>query len=291
MFRAEVQPQLSSLMVRASRIWCRHVRAAVAVFAALLARALPAVWTALLLGATGVPEAAVQQSPPSACDPTVRQAPENPWGYRPRGQRCEGMYLRDVGAVPLRVVALTEGTPAFDPAAGALHVEWTVPRNSGAVRLRAESLRHRTYYRMDAVAMGTQRSFEWPSEVLAAQGLTPAELALTASTPFVSDGQERVLLLPARVHQGRPDSGSPAPVVLTLWPGLELEELFLTVHGPDGTALVDGRSLGRSFYPAERALSVKLPAVAHTGVHRVRVAATLRGGGSTSVDAWVHLVR
>ncbi len=238
-----------------------------------------------VLSAAGPPTQA--QTAASPCDPTLRQAPENPWGYRQRGARCEGVFLREVGAVPLRVVALTEGNPHFDAGAGPLQVDWPTAHSSGTVQLRAESLRHRMHYRMDATVR--QPPYAWPTEVLAAQGLAAAEVALTAGTRHHIAGQERWLLLPARLYQGRPASGQ--PVVLTLWPGLELEEVFLSLHSADGQALVDGRSLGRSFYPAERALAVVLPAVVRSGIYRVRVAAALRGGGSTSVDAWAVLVR
>ena len=44
-----------------------------------------------------------------------------------------------------------------------------LPICDGTLRLRAESLRHRTYYRMDATRPLRDERFFWPSEVLVAQ--------------------------------------------------------------------------------------------------------------------------
>lgn len=227
----------------------------------------------------------------SACDPSFRQAPENPWGYRPRGERCEGIFLREVSGEPLRVVACTEGQPAFALGADPLLVQWRAPRGDvgdGTLRLRAESLRHRTYYRMDATRPLRDERFFWPSEVLVAQGLQPDEIALTAGVRMTVEGAVRQVLLPVRVTPRGSAARAREATVLTLWPSMALEELFLGVQPAGAEAGQELRSLGAAYHAAERAVKLTLPALGGAGVQRVRVAARMRGGGNSIVDAWVH---
>jgi hypothetical protein len=227
----------------------------------------------------------------SACDPSLRQAPENPWGYRPRGDRCEGIFLREVSGEPLRVVACTEGEPAFALGADPLLVQWRTPREDvgdGTLRLRAESLRHRTYYRMDATRPLRDQRFFWPSDVMVAQGLQPDEIALTAGLRLTVEGAVRQVLLPVRLAPRGTAARAREATVLTLWPSMALEELFLGVQPTGAQADLELRSLGAAYYAAERAVKLTLPASGAAGVQRVRVAARLRGGGNSIVDVWVH---
>jgi hypothetical protein len=226
----------------------------------------------------------------SACDPSLRQAPENPWGYRPRGERCEGIFLREVSGEPLRVVACTEGEPAFSLGPDPLLIQWRAPRRDvvdGTLRLRAESLRHRTYYRMDAVRPLRDERFSWPSEVLLAQGLQADEIALSAGLRMVVDGALRVVLQPLRVASRASVPRLREAAVLTLWPSMALEEIFLGVQPAGTESSPDLRSLGAAYQPAERPVRLTLPPLG-SGVQRVRVAARLRGGGNSIVDAWVQ---
>src|SRR5215813_174967 len=64
-----------------------------------------------------------QQSP---CDLQLSQPPTDPQGYRLRGDRCEGIYIKKVtGNLMLSVVSFTESFEDFDPrAAKDIHIEW-----------------------------------------------------------------------------------------------------------------------------------------------------------------------
>jgi hypothetical protein len=71
---------------------------------------------------------------------------------------------------------------------------------------------------------------------------------------------------------------------LTLWPTVGLSEVYVTVATtrPDGTALRYLRrdeKLGYGFYPAQRAIDVRLPPLAERGVYLVHIAATREAGG------------
>lgn len=84
------------------------------------------------------------------CDPQLIQPQTNPYEYRLRGDRREGIYVQQVGGTPLTIASWTESVEDYDLASSRpLTVEWDAPENI-AVNLRAEALRHRFYYRMDA---------------------------------------------------------------------------------------------------------------------------------------------
>src|SRR2546425_622955 len=82
------------------------------------------------------------------CDPRLQQAGSDPNGYRLRGDRCEGIYIKEVAGTTV-VASLIEYVENFNPAGQSLRIEWTAPGNA-SVRLRAYSLRHRLFYQMDA---------------------------------------------------------------------------------------------------------------------------------------------
>ena len=87
----------------------------------------------------------------NTCDPNLSAPADHPYGYRVRGNRCEGVYIREVSNTTLHIASLTESFEDYDLSSGKdLLVEWTAPAKAN-VRLRTHSLRHKLYYRMDAV--------------------------------------------------------------------------------------------------------------------------------------------
>ena len=88
------------------------------------------------------------------CDPELNEPSNDPYGYHLRGtnrDRCEGIYMRDVASNPLLIASLTAWFEDFDPSTGAdLTMEWRTPGDAG-IHLRAYTLKHRLYYRMDSL--------------------------------------------------------------------------------------------------------------------------------------------
>jgi hypothetical protein len=221
------------------------------------------------------------------CDQSLVRSPDDPLAYGRRGERCEGLYIREVsGSAGILLASFTETIPAFELSAGErLHVEWSPPTKS-AVRLRAVALRHRLYYRMDAVRPAGARVFEWPGDILASLRLRSQEIGIVGWTdPIRGTGTEEVYL-PLRISGQNPIERTGRYVLLVV-PGTELSEVFVTLSevapdGRDGAILRRDEPLKYGFYPAERSVRIPLPALPRAGLYRLRVGATLSRGGSAT---------
>src|SRR5262245_4027641 len=112
------------------------------------------------------------------CDAGLVGKAYGPHGYALRGDRCEGIYVQEVGGTTLSLASLTESFADYSLSSGApLTMEWTVgglPEEP--IRLRARGLRHGLFYRMDAVRPARAESYQWPSDVLAAQHLSRRDI-------------------------------------------------------------------------------------------------------------------
>ncbi|MEC5398461.1 hypothetical protein [Uliginosibacterium sp. H1] len=233
---------------------------------------------------------------PPRCDPLLPSSAGDPLGYRKRGDRCEGRYIREVSSSTLAVVSFVESTVTVDRAAKApLNLSWRAPAAADNVRLRAQSLTRRVYYRMDAERPARAGAYAWPTSLLASLDPPAAEFGLLATTPMKLGDVQRDVHLPLRAaHEGAPAvTATPRLVVV---PGGELDELFVSLTEVDATGR-PGRTLRRSeplglgYYPAQRPVTVPLAAaeVAAGGVLRVELVARLRSGASSSAEAWLYL--
>ena len=249
-------------------------------------------WCATLALAAGMGAA---QAANALCDPALPSPSDDAQGYRERGDRCEGRYLRNVTSTTLWPVSLTEVFEPFDASRDrALQISWpVVDAGIKDVSLRAESVKRRVYYRMDTHRPAADRKFSWPTQVLWALEMTSADLGILASTSLPVASVQRVVYLPARVTRGataQPGAG----YSLALMPGIELEELLIGVTrvGDDGseTVLRPLMPLRYGYYPAMRAVSVELPkdAFPARGVYRIELVARLAGSGASRSELWLY---
>lgn len=223
----------------------------------------------------------------SPCDPSLVQPPDNPLGYRLRGNRCEGVYVKEVaGLSGLVVASFTEGPYSLEiPSTKAVNVTWKSPGDS-PIRLRAISLRRRLYYRMDTAQPSGSRSFQWPADLLASLQMTGPDLGIVGWTMHAIGRQMTEVYVPLQV--GAAATSRPASrYKLVLLPGAELSEVFVTVlkltaSGEEGAVLQRDEPLAHGFYPAERPLSISLPALVDPAFYRLEIGAVLRRGGSTT---------
>jgi hypothetical protein len=124
------------------------------------------------------------------CDRDLNAPAGHPYGYRLRGDRCEGIYVQEVNCTTLRVASLIESFEDYDPASGKdLLVQWPAFGHSD-IRLRTQSLKRRLYYRMDTVRPPGSTSYTWPSHFLAALKISKRELGIMGVDP-VCGGQHR----------------------------------------------------------------------------------------------------
>jgi hypothetical protein len=222
------------------------------------------------------------------CDPELRPPVGDPYAYRPRDGRCEGVYARDVGLATLLVASLTSSFAPFDPAmSDSIVLTWQAPQRL-PVHVRAHGLRRRLYYRMDAELPAAQSQWSWPAGLLAALQLGAADIGVVAWTELPAGDVARRVYLPLRVGAR---AGAPAAerITLVLVPGRELREAYLHLvpidaAGEAGAPIRSGEPLGYGYYPADRRIDIELPALPAPGLYRVEVGAELAGGGTIATS-------
>ena len=222
------------------------------------------------------------------CDPKLIPSSGDPLAYGRRGERCEGLYVLEVaGSANLSLVAFTElgRAPAMTPEQG-LQVAWAGTPGKLPVHLRAISLRHATYYRMDVVRPEGSDRFEWPAaDVVARLNLSHAEIGILGWVEQTVGTRPNHVYVPVRFNNAlEPAKGL---YVARVVPGVELSQLFITLAtiGPDGRDeqyLKRDEPLNLGFYPAARPISVKLPELPAPGLYRVTLGGVLRSGGSAT---------
>jgi hypothetical protein len=250
---------------------------------ALCLIALPMVFAPAARSGNGA-DAAVQSG---HCDPYLPVSRDNPFGYRVRGDRCEGIYVQQITATPLIVASFGQlDVPQSLAPNGTLLVEWD-PGAAG-VRLRASSLKPKTYYRMDSRQPADSRSYRWPTDVLSALKLTAGDIGIVAWVEQKVGDTLRNVYLPIRV--GRPVPGREITYELVLVPGDELSEVYVALSSvaADGTRVPvsPAKPLKYGFYPAGRSIRIPVGPLPHAGDYLVEIGATLRRGGAVSQELW-----
>lgn len=128
-----------------------------------------------------------------------------PFEYKNRGNRCEGLYVADVGGNTIDLVSLTAGriTYYLKPS---LRLRVSTPPQGDPVHIRAVAIPPRTYYRMDAITDG-KNALEWPAnDVLVPQNLTEHRIGVFA---WIGSQDHRVFIpVTVSTADSRPDSSS-----------------------------------------------------------------------------------
>lgn len=227
------------------------------------------------------------------CDPQLPPAQDDPNAYRLRGDRCEGIYIKQVAGGALRVVSLTESFEDYDPTSGgALVVEWT-PFGDGAVHLRADQVgRPHFYYRMDALRPPGEKSFTWPSGMLSVFTLKRAEIGVVGWTSVTVGHATRDVYLPLRIRQKGAALASQG-YDLEVASGAQLNQVFVSVAavGEDGQPTVflkKDEPLQYGYYPPDRKIRIRIPAPGSPGLYSIELDATLAAGGSSAATLWFY---
>jgi hypothetical protein len=226
------------------------------------------------------------------CDPGLEQPKENPYGYRLRGDRCEGIYVKQVASTTLLVASFTEAFGDYDLSSNKdLVVEWKKLGNE-QVRLRAQGLKRRLYYRMDTVRSPEAQTFSWPVGLLSALAIPREDIGVVGWTRYSAGKIEKEVYLPLRISQQKNKSRLGTYTVVLL-PGAELSEVYvsLATAGKDGhpeTFLRDGIALGYNYYPADRRIDIPISGFKASGLYYVEIGATLKAGGSATVEFWFY---
>jgi hypothetical protein len=240
------------------------------------------VWLALSL-CTGISKADT-----SACDPAILQDHQHPQGYRERGEQvCEGLYATGVSSLGLTLASFTRGLDGVDMASSSqLQLRWK-PLGTNQVRLRADSLRPRFYYRMDATRPASTGQMAWNNAIPAQYRLRTSEFGILATQ---SDDAGKRVYLPLHVSTAGRDT-PPGPYTVTVVSATELEEIYwsLTREGRSGFIVRD-QPLERSPYPAGQPVLIRLESVDGPGRYELTVSADLVGGAiDTIVIPFYHV--
>ena len=134
--------------------------------------------------------------------------------------------------------------------------------------------------------------YVWPTSVLQSLEIGRDDIGVVGTTSLTLSGTRREVYIPLRISQRRTLAAS-ANYQATLWPGVELKEVFVTL----ATTRVDGEpqrylerdvALQYGFYPAERGVRIQLPPLTASGIYFIRIGATLKGGGSATTTFWLY---
>ncbi len=230
-------------------------------------------------------------APQNPCEPGLNRTGDDLYGYRLRGDRCEGIYIRDVASTTLVVASLTESFENFNPASGRnLVMEWSALGNAD-VHLRAGALRRKFYYRMDTIRPAGSTSYTWAPNLLATFDLGRNELGVVAWTSYPVGNTNRNVYVPLRIRQQAAAQSS--SYQLTLVAGAELSEVYLSMApvssgGRPGPFIQRDQALGYGYYPAERSINIIIPKPEARGIYYLEIGATLRAGGSASTKVWFY---
>jgi hypothetical protein len=220
----------------------------------------------------------------SPCDPELETRDDTAYGYRLRGERCEGLYARPLSGNSLRIASFTAALEDFDPSLDVdVSVTWDASPDAGPVQIRAHGLPRRLYYRLDTLQPAHPSRYTWPRGILAAIRIRGHDVGVLAWHRVMADSVETRVHLPVRVSQ-QYQKAAGSEYQLVLIPGQRLSEVYLRLGpiGPEGridAATPGGKALRYGHYPAERPIPVAIPRPLSTGVYYLEIGADLRGGG------------
>lgn len=239
----------------------------------------------MIIGVTG----ATAQQPP--CDEGLKSPKGNAFGYRPRGDRCEGVYVKQVGGTTMALASLTAAFEDYHPdSVEQLILGWGSPDTG--VRIRVRGIQPNLYYGMDVAPPEAVQSYNWPAGVLSGLRIRQRDIGALAWTTRDIGGSLTRIYLPLSISSpGR--SPSPARYTLVIFPGVRLKEVYLTLGAADragrpvGRLLWDNRAVDRGYYPPERPIPIRLPTLKSPGLYHVRVTARLPDGSPVGLDRFL----
>ena len=248
---------------------------------------LPLLMASLLTAATF---GSLPQSGAASCDKLLEQPASNPYGYRLRGDRCEGVYVQSVAGTPLLVAGFTATFDQYDVrTVQSLDVGWSAPAE-GQIQLRAYGLRRKLHYRMDASLPSSRRSYKWPAEILRGLEIPQSDVGIAG---WIRSHVGRIngdVYLPLRIGAER---ARPETYTLVLLPSLALSEVYVSVAPVDANGratkyIRDEEPLKYNYYPAELAIEIPISGLPAPGLYYVLIGADLQGGGSLTSELWFY---
>lgn len=227
----------------------------------------------------------------SNCDPTLTGLSTGALGYRDRGDRCEGVYIKEVGSTSLQVVSFTASFGAYDfQSDKPLIVEWTKLPNFQGIHLRAQGLKRKLYYRMDSNQPADKTTFNWSTNLLASLNIVKNDVGVIGTTPYLFGSVKKNIYVPLRIRQeGKAIENT--SYSLAILPGTEMTEIFISLasvaaNGEPQHFIKDGERLNYGYYPAERSIHIPIPLLQTSGIYYLEIGATARNGGTSTSEIY-----
>lgn len=232
----------------------------------------------LIIGAaTGASAQEVQ------CDPRIIESAQSAAnGYRLRGDRCEGTFKPEVAGPTLWVASFYRSYENFwATPGGELLLTWDSPVDAD-VFIQAQSVRRQEYYRMDTQVRGAEKSYRWPTALLAVRELGRNDLGVRAWVKVGSQGE--VLYLPLRIGEATPATGE-VSYTLTVVPNVRLKDVLVSLAPVDsvGEVAVKGflrrnESLGRPLYVTQQPIDIPIQGIVQRGVYLTEITGIMATG-------------
>lgn len=230
--------------------------------------------------------AAAPQGPATLCDPHLVKDTKSSMSYQMRGDRCEGIYAQQVGTVSLDLRSFVKGAGSFDPEHDRqIVLAWQAPKDvKGDVKLRAFSLKPRTYFRMDTEKPAVGGSYSWPSEVLASVDLGGKDVGVLAWLTLPGPaGRNREVYLPLRAGATKASDGYELIVV----PSKKLKKVLITLSqvnegGGVLNTLFRDKDIGGEFpyFPSNEPTVIPTEKIGPAGFYHLQIKATAASGDS-----------
>jgi hypothetical protein len=169
----------------------------------------------------------------------------------------------------------------------ALRITWPEFGTRG-VRLQAHSVRWKLYYRMDSTRPAGNQPFIWPISLLASMNISKRDIGVVGRTRYEFSNHERDVYLPLTINQ-RTSNGSSDEYHLTIWPGVELQEVYISLapvdaQGEPTAYLTNGVPLRYGLYPPQRAIDIPIGPLPKRGMYQLEIGAVLHDGGVHTLD-------
>ena len=196
-------------------------------------------------------------------------------GYQKRGDRCEGLYVANVGSHSLAAMSFSLGKIRFE-LKSAVRLQVSAPGQTQTVNIRAVAIPPKMYYRMDA-ALPAGASMVWPvRDVLLPENLSDSRIGI-----FAWKGPEGAkTLVPVRVV-AQETAAAPGPPFLTIQASFDAQQVkWRWAPARDDGCLAFGPWQDAIDHPVTASWPIAIN-LAHlpAGVHCLETAA--QSGGST----------
>lgn len=232
----------------------------------------------------------------SQCDPNLPRNSNDPYGYRDRGNRCEGLYIREVSGSTLPVVSFTAAFENYDlDSDQPLRVTWQTPApRQFSMHLQAQGIWPRLYYRMDTSRPADSTSYTWSTNLLAALNISKDKLGILGWYRRKLGKDTCKVHVPLRLTQ-RQRAAPSDTYQLVLLPGRELQNVYLSLapvnnNGTRGRFVYSDSLLDARPYLPESTIfiPIRFTDLKAPGIYYLRIGATLVSGGVKAEEFWFY---